>query len=183
MHRYRKNKKGSEINQVFNYIIALIVIGLIFMYGIKAVVYLLHVFPQVSELMLEKDVTRVIKQYSTEYGSETQPQVVGPTRVRYLCFTDYYSSSTSLVSCNSYEVNKLIQDSYSTSFDKRERKNVFMLDSKGLYSRGPFFAGNISLAPTSPKEGSCNYLCIAVENGYFHFKVTGLGDHVRVSEN
>ena len=62
-----KNKKAQTASQVFTYIIAIVVIGIIFVFGIRAINSLRDRGDKISEIRFQRELTSSIKTISNRY--------------------------------------------------------------------------------------------------------------------
>ena len=181
----KTSKKGMIVGQIFIYSLSLFIVSLILIYGYMVISDFIGSSSNVELLQFQKNIENYVKSYSTEYGSEGYKEISTPGNIITICFTDYYSMSSSLNSCSglttTYEV---IEDSYLTdglSMGARERKNIFLVDAKGEVTNS-YYLGNVSVVPQLGGPLSCNYLCIDSLQGKFHIRIKGKGVGVEIAD-
>lgn len=173
-------KKAMDPGQIFIYALSLFIVGFILIYGYMVISEFIGSSSDVEFLKFQKELEKVVKSYTTEFGSSSNVELSAPGSVISMCFTDYYSILTSMKGCNSStfsSFNPIIKDSYQSS--PREMKNVFLINPDDEVVKS-FFLGNISLVPNVASISECNYLCANFSSGNFKFKIKGKGIGVSI---
>lgn len=168
-------KKGQLTGQIFIFIIAIILFGLILLYGYKAVKEFGQTQEDVTLIEFRDQFSSKVKQVSANYGSVKKHEIILPSKYSEICFVEYIDDKNVLrkVADQMYEVNPLIADALEGGTDQ----NVFLV---------PFAQTEIVVPPLEiedgPGEGAEKaFLCIP-NTGRITIRLEGLGDKTRVSE-
>ena len=165
----KKNKKG-EASQVFVYIITIVIIGVIFIFGYNSIQELNKNSEKVSQVRLKTDIENAISSITPEYGSFKQASIKLPGSYSEVCFLKNFISG-------SYPENDFT--GYPLIFDAKDTgKNVFLLDGKKRIVDS-YTIGSIDFEEKAGKTPSLN--CFKGESGTVDIKFTGKGDHVLIS--
>lgn len=79
--------KRAQVSQVFTYIVAILIIGLLVVFGFKGIGWILNTQCANQRLVFEKDLLEFIDEYS-EYGSVHEENIKVPCNIREVCFVN-----------------------------------------------------------------------------------------------
>jgi len=157
-----KFSKAQIYGQVFIYILTIILISFILVYGYNAVQNFRKRAEQVSCLKFKNDLQNSIESISSDFGSVKRKDLqlcVGYTQA---CFVESFESPNIPIN-----TDPIIKDSILSGTGK----NVFLGDN---IAKESFYAGKISVEP--------DVLCIQAANGKISLKLEGKGNHVLLSQ-
>jgi hypothetical protein len=156
--------KAQISGQVFIYIIAAIVAGLILLVGTKVIMYIIEVTNVVNIDEFKADVQNTVAQISTEYGSVKKKDFRLSSKLNEACFVDSmneqneFNSDTKTANYNGYAI---IENSVSNDV----KKNVFLLQDKIV--KQDFYVDNL--------EVENHFLCVD-NTGLFTVWLKGQGN-------
>jgi len=159
----KKRKKAQIAEQVIIYILAVLIFGLIVIFGYREISNLMQKQQQIDLINFENNLKDTISQLSSSYGDvkdfNDEPLKV-PSGYNKLCFIelDKYESSE----LTSFP---LIQNSWQDNV----KVNVFLDDAK--YS---FYADNITIEPDNSK-------CFDITDGKLRIRLEGVGGSAKIS--
>jgi hypothetical protein len=165
-----RNKKGQIQSQVFVFILAMVVIGLMFFFGYKWFNTLMQSKDDVMMVSLRTTLKNYVS--SISYGDGVTKSFQIPGGYRELCFVDI-----SNLWDNPTET-KWINTDYPIMWDSANDKvqiNTFLVGKTTLPME---YVGNVTVI--DPDSGN-HYICRAATNGYVSFKFQGNGEYVTVS--
>jgi hypothetical protein len=167
--RCKKNKKAQVAGQIFIYIIAVVVIGLIIAYGYSAIKGFTKRGEEVEYITLQKSIENSVKAITSDYGSIKRPDFNVPGKYEMVCFVDknLYSETDELCRPDSELYQPLVCSAWKLGND-----NVFLVPD-GSES---FDVGKIVM------EGGKHFICFNVVGNRIKLQLTGLGDKVEVSK-
>ena len=154
--------KAQLYSQIFIYILTIILISFILVYGYNAVQNFKKRAEQVSCLKFKNDLTNAIESISSDFGSIKRKDLqlcAGYSRV---CFVESFESPNL-----PNDVDPIIKDSVLSSAGK----NVFLVEN---IAKESFYAGKISVEP--------DVLCIKAINNQVSLRLDGKGNHALVSQ-
>ena len=176
-------KKSQLYGQIFIYILTIVVISLILLYGYNAVRNFNDHAEQVSCLKFRNDLKNSIDGLIGDFGTVKRKDLEVCKGYAQVCFVETFRK----IDDRSYpkaenlngnildpaEFDPIIKDSISTSTDK----NVFLIAKN---SKDSFYAGNISVVPARilNPDVKADVLCLDVANSRISLKLEGKGDHV-----
>lgn len=158
-------RKSQIQGQVFVYILALLVMSFVLIYGYRAVTSMESKGNLAALVSFKIEIKRAVSSIRPNYGSVKIEEFVVPSEYREVCFID-------LDSPNSVQVDKYpIMHNYVDSIinNNAELKNVFLLPP-GTESD---YVGNITVEN--------DFLCFSVISSRIKVKFEGLGNLARVS--
>ncbi|MFT4304319.1 MAG: hypothetical protein ACMXYG_07165 [Candidatus Woesearchaeota archaeon] len=175
-----KSVKAMSGNEIFVYLLSLMIVAFIVIYGYMVISDFISGSSDVELLQFQKAIESYVESYSTEFGSVRFINLNAPGRIVNICFTDYYNINNPLQNCDGSvidtNIHPIISDSYKTM--PRERKNLFLLNSKGEVVNS-YFIGNVSVANATL---DCNYLCVRSFRGRFPLRIEGRGLGVTITD-
>jgi hypothetical protein len=164
---------------VFTYIAAILVIGLLVVFGYKAIDMMLSKQCDAKRVLFEKDLLDFIDQYS-DYGSVQEELMKAPCNAKEICFANaslcpndpnnpyyppisnsYYPAADSVITAS-------VEDCKANIFIKSEFTETLMNPTK--------FSGKIAL------EGE-PLQCFKVNNGQIRLVFTGLGSKIKIGQD
>lgn len=182
MKRDRGNSgKNAQVNEMFTYVLGIIIIGLILLFGIKYIVKLQQDIKTIDLVKFKTQVETVAGSYAYQYGSWVEQEFSVPNEVKYVCFFDLEKSGGSGSSkiCggsgspqdpNDIQKQPLLCDGWSAGKDSTQ--NVMTVP---FVTETPIHIGKIEV------DNTIGYKCFKVTAGKFIATITGLGDGVKIS--
>ena len=156
-------KKNSQLySQIFIYILTLILIAFILIYGYNAIQNFRGRADQVACLKLKNDMVNSIELISSEFGSIKRKDFQLCGNYKKVCFVETYENPNI-----PNDVDPIIKDSVLSNAGK----NVFLVED---IAKESFYVGKISVDP--------DVLCINAVNNRISLKLEGKGNHVSLSE-
>jgi len=173
-------RTGQIQGQVFIYILTIIVVGLLLLFGYRFFQGLLSQGCDVQEIQFKTDIENQLRQ-NIGYQSVTPIALDAPCGFSTVCFADSNSILTLAGSkipsafdfTNSPTQLAFVQDSLQSNV----KRNVFLLKPDGSLNTRSIFSENV-IANDSVR----NYTCMDAKNNKFNILLTGTGRAVNVSE-
>ncbi|MFC2135432.1 hypothetical protein ACFLTH_12535 [Bacteroidota bacterium] len=159
-------KKG-QIQQVFIYIITIIVVGLILLIGYRSIGGLMKKGCDVEMTSFKSSLESYISKYDS-YGDLHKESIKVPCSYREICFinTDAINNGENLDG----DIDLIIKDSVSAKI----QENVFLVKTDAVEPFGTFF-------PEIKVDNTARYVCMENMGGRFYIKFHGLGKQVNIS--
>jgi len=154
--------KGQLFGQIFVYIMAIIIVSALLLFGYKAIKTFTDKSEDVALLQLKKGLESTVKSISLDYGSVSVKKYSLPSGIKKVCFVHSFPEMPRL-SSTSYP---LIEDSVNSKVDK----NVFLLSDS--------VADSFSIGPIAASEP---LLCIDAVGIELTVRFEGKGNHAYVS--
>ncbi|MFH1770459.1 MAG: hypothetical protein ABH828_02780 [archaeon] len=156
------NKKG-QLQQVFIYLMTMIIVGLIVLIGYKAIGGLINKGCDVEISTFQKTLESYITKYSS-FGSVHKETLNVPCSYKQICFVD-----TDIIGTNPffYPDNTIIESSVKSNIEE----NIFLVSDKVTEPFG--FMNEIVV-----EEG---VICLNNTNGKFYIRFEGLGRRTAIS--
>ena len=164
-------KKAQIQAQIFVYVLAMIVIALVLLYGYSSLTTMKDRAKQVDILSLQNDVIKSIEKVSNDYGTVRAPKFNIPTDYTEICFIDIDKSPAAELQSN----HPLVYEAWSEV--SGASANVFLITDLVEES---FLVGDSDNSIISIEEP--NYLCIEVTNRQVKVRLEGIGGKARLSE-
>jgi hypothetical protein len=156
--------KGQIQSQIFVYILSIVIISLVLIYGYNAIKGFKERQEQITLVEFENDIRLLINQASPKYDSIEKGDIAMPSEFSSICFVDTESLGTD-ENCELQGTSAtVVSDAISSS-----TANIFLIPDG---SRN-FKIGNLEV------EGGC--ICIPKTGSNAVFRVQGLGNGVRIS--
>jgi hypothetical protein len=164
-------RKGQLVGQIFIYILSVVIIAAILIYGYTAVSEFRERSSTVAEVKLQSDITNAIARLSSDYGSVQRKELYMGEHLK-ICFVDTYES----VNPDNFPstVNPLIKDNVRS----KTGDNVFLLRTTLEKS---FNAGTIGVDYPAPGAQDTNIFCLNATANRVTVRLEGKGDQVLVS--
>jgi hypothetical protein len=116
--------KGEVSSQVFTYILAAVIVGLILIVGYKGISTIMGVTSQAPIDDFKSDFTAEVEKMSRDYGSVKKYELPGlPTKIEEVCFIDSMNENNEFDILPSIADNAFIE----LSIEDNSQKNVFLL--------------------------------------------------------
>lgn len=154
------------IGQVFIYVLTIILIGFILVYGYNAITTFGEKSEQVSFIKLKSDLSNIVEIITPDYGSVKIRSFDVPGGYNKVCFIKNFPSFPSL-SGTSYPI---IEDSVNSGV----KKNMFLIKEGAEES---FFIGDIEVVSEDNE-----ILCVEVVSNMITVKFEGKGDHALLAK-
>ncbi len=159
-----KNKRAQIQSQIFVYVLAIVIMGLVLLYGYKSIATMQDKAEQIDLLSFKKDIENEIVKMSTDYGSVRTPTIHVPANSKEVCFLDLTKSPVKLnhplvyeawedKSANVFLIDKLAKEVY---LIQQQQNYLIQIDSPG-------------------------YLCIPVINNKIQIRLEGIGGKAELS--
>ena len=169
-HKFLRNLKSQMIGQIFIYVLAVILIGFILIYGYNAITTFREKSEQVFFVKLKNDLSNMVEIISPDYGSVKirNFEVSGYNKV---CFVKNFPDFPPTLSGTGYPI---MEDSVN---DKVER-NVFLIKDGTIEA---LLIGDITV--DKDNDGiEDDIICIRVVSNRIEIKFEGKGDHALLSK-
>ena len=155
-------KKSQVHGQIFVYILTVVLVSFILVYGYNAIKNLKNRAEQISCLKLKNDLQISVESILSEFGSIKIKEIDICGGYKKICFVETFE--TPFLTSN---VDPLIRDSVSSNAGK----NVFLVDK---IAKESFYIGRISVDP--------DVLCISEASNKVRLKLEGRGNHAILSK-
>lgn len=142
----RGNKKAQISGQVFVYVLAAVVIGLLLFIGVKAITSIATMGSRVNLDSLKSDFQSNVETISRQYGSVKKIELNIPNAFDEICFVDAMEDDGEFKFATSVIANDIIRG----SVESGTKDNVFLM-KKGVWD-DKFIAYNLDV--------QTDYLCI-----------------------
>lgn len=161
------NRKSQIQTQVFVYILSMIVISLILLYGYNAIKGFREKQEQITGIELENQLKALINSASPKYGSIEKGDLAMPSEYNMICFVDNTKMGYDNNDCGLQEPSAaIVKDAIQFS-----TANIFLIPDGSKN----FKIGNIKV------DDSSGCICITKTGSNAVFRVEGLGSGVRIS--
>lgn len=159
-------KNGQAIGQVFIYVITIVLVSFLLLYGYRAITTFKDKADQISFLQFRNDLQNTIEVLTTDFGSVKVKDFSIPGNINTVCFVQSFPEIPDDISNLEIDKYPIIKDSVKDQVNK----NVFLI-SKNIEES--FYTGKISL--------SDDFFCFPVVRGKINLKMEGKGNHVFIS--
>lgn len=154
--------KAQLYSQIFIYVLTIILISFILVYGYNAVQNFKKRAEQVSCLKFKNDLVNSIESISSDFGSIKRKDLQLCASYSKVCFVETFVSPNL-----PYDIDPIIKDSILSGTGR----NVFLVED---IAKESFYSGKISVEP--------DVLCIRVVNNKISLKLEGKGNHALLSQ-
>ncbi len=165
---FKKSKKGEIPTQLFIYVMALIIAGLILVFGFSAIKGFMDKGKEIESITMQKTLEREIKLMETRYGSVKLLPLDVPANIQEICFTDPSASPNNQNLKNNYAI--IAKKLESETSESRIKDNVFMFPGGKSWN-----AGKIMI--DTPDQ----FQCFNSRSGKITLKLEGAGNKVKIS--
>ncbi len=171
------NKKSQNASQMFVYIIAIIIVGVILFFGYNAISDFIGRTDQITLVDFQNKMQSSIKSITNQYGSFKRKEFVLSGEYLEVCFVRNYETSEvelEFVPAN-FADHPIILDNidFTDPISPIPLKNVFLIKQKGTEPLDEI--GKIKFA------GNSMLKCFDVVDGRLTINIEGKGDHVVIS--
>ena len=170
--------KTSQIQgQIFIYILTIVLVSFILVYGYNAIKNIQNNAQQVSCLKFRNDLQSAIEIVSNDFGRVKKEDIEICQPYKRVCFVETYDFKN-VVKSNprNSDPSATLDEILKHNIKSETGKNVFLVDK---VSKESFYAGNISI---NPGPTTFDVLCINAINNRISLKLEGKGNHVLLSE-
>jgi len=163
------SRRGEIAGQIFIYILALVIVSLIVIYGYKAVRDLHSKSGRVALIEFTTDIQNTLERMSTDYGSVMKKTMAVPSGFDAVCFIDTAEGPGD----TQY---RLVDDSWRSG----AQANVFLVSKNTVE---PIFAGDKDTGASylSVDDEGEKFLCLESVNGRVEFAIRGMGNKAEVT--
>jgi hypothetical protein len=163
---FRKNRR-AQTQQVFIYILAILIVGATLLFGFKAIKGIIHQQCDVDQTTYITELKQMIEQ-NTNYLDSSRKTIKAPCEYNQLCFINTTLNNPDVLS--NYP-------SLKQEYSAGTGNNVFLVSSSG--TRALFGLDSIVIDGASPGSG---VLCLNSTGNLFYLKLDGIGKgKVRIS--
>lgn len=155
-------RKAQIYSQIFIYILTIVLVSFILVYGYNAVHNFKKRADQVSCLKFRNDLQNAVESISSDFGSVRRKDLQLCGQYSKVCFVETFERPNIPNS-----IDPIIQDSILSNTGR----NVFLLEE---IAKESFYAGKISVEP--------DVLCIKAVNNKISIRLEGRGNHVLLSQ-
>lgn len=155
-------KRAQIQSQVFVYILALLIMSFILIYGYNSLTRIRETGDLALTINFKSDIKRAISSISSDYGSIKVEEISVPTGYREVCFVNL---SNNAVPDDYGIIQNYVEDVITNNAEPR---NVFLYP-EGIES---VYVGEI--------EVEDDFLCVDVSYGKIKIKLEGLGNRAKV---
>ncbi|MFC1723969.1 hypothetical protein ACFL0V_07575 [Nanoarchaeota archaeon] len=173
-------KKAQVAGQIFIYIIAIVVVGLIIVYGYSAIKGFSQKGEQVEYINLKTGMENAFKSIVSDYGSIKRPDIDIPGKYKMVCFVDINRkvAAETFSLCSKEGPDDPIYEPVVCSSWQIGTDNVYLVpDGSESWNVGPIIFKN----DHKPYAGE-GFMCFDVKNNKIKMQLKSLGDKVEVSE-
>jgi len=163
------NTKAQNVGQIFVYLTALVVVGVIILVGYRAITGLQDNADDVTIVKFQTDMKGSIKSLSNQYGTLRTKKFKLSDEYSEVCFLDNYAFDTAVLMDDVLEDYPLIYDTLDAGVPT---SNAFLMNKQARMVQDYSF-GELSV--------SGNFACFPVKRGVLEIKIEGKGDHVVLS--
>ena len=167
--------KTSQIHgQIFIYILTLVLVSFILVYGYNAIKNVQTNAHKISCLKFWNDLRNAVEIVSSDFGRIKKEDIEVCVPYKKVCFLETYDFKNVVKSNprSNVPIDQIMKD----NIKSETGKNVFLVDQ---VSKEWFYAGNISI---NPQSTTVDVMCLNAINGRISLKLEGKGDHVLLSQ-
>jgi len=155
-----KNKKGMETSQVFVFVLSIVVVGLVLLFGTQAIMKMQVNMDEAKYIEFQKSFKNKISDMASDYGSVKKVEFKLPPKYKELCFVDLEKSVVDI----DYP---LMVDAWGSG-----TASVFLIDD---LVKNSFLEDKITVADPG-------YICFPRTSSGVTVRLEGVGKKVLVSE-
>ena len=167
-------KRAQLYGQIFVYILTIVVVGFILVYGYRAIAGIRDRADQVMIVQFEKDAKSIVQSIAGDFGSVVKKELSVDDKTNLVCFVETFENianrNSPQLDTESYEPTRPINPLIKESISSNSESNSFLLGD-GL--RGSFNICSISVEK--------DVLCVRPQNSKIILRVEGAGDHAKIS--
>jgi len=166
-----KSNAKAQISQVFTYIIIILVVGLIVVFGVRGIIKIMNANCEHQDVLFNKTLMSFIDEYS-DRGMVQEESIKAPCDAEEICFADseYCPRASSTLTLDAIPASEnLIRDAVGSC-----TANVFV---KGKFTIPIGFSKKISVNKGIPAD---SFQCISVKGGSVKLVFSGLGRQTQI---
>jgi len=156
-------KAQFAVGQIFIYILAIIIAGLIILYGYQAIAGFRTKAEEIALINFKTSIENDIESIATSYGSVRVQTYDLPSSAREVCFVDERVFGESNITDGNYSL-------IDNSVEAGAKQNIFLIPMAEI----PIYAENMEVNDT--------YFCINSTRGKVTIRLEGLGNRTKLSE-
>ncbi len=132
MRRIIQQKKGFDSTQMLIYVVSIVVLGFVLLFGFRAITTFDSSQQDVIKAQFQTEFSSLVERVSTDHGRVDFFTVRLPSQYREICFVDVNEDSPS--SCPTENLTQTICDDWKDFYenDDLEKQNVFFIDTNGF---------------------------------------------------
>jgi hypothetical protein len=166
----RSKKKAQNVGQIFVYILAIVIVGIILLFGYNAIRDMTKRMNDIGIVDFQKSLESDIKTTTSQYGTLLTKEYQLSNDYKEVCFVrNYFTSNTDSLEITQLDNHPLIKD----SVESNTAKNTFLIQNNGQLAES-FQMGTISL-------GDVDFKCFNVKNSRLTIRMEGKGNHIVIS--
>ena len=173
-----KNKK-AQTSEIFFFILAIVIIGLLLLFGVKYIMELGSKVNQIEVVQFKTDLEGYADEYRPVYGKWKKLTLSVPVGILKVCFVQHETFGAASIY---HQTEGLCQKDH-------EDYNLFMCNawqddtSRNVYT-DPFDELEVGIDLVAIEVGTAdqNYLCIDTTDHVLQIKMTGFGDRALIEE-
>lgn len=172
-------KRAQIAGQIFVYIIAIVVVGLIIVYGYSAIKGFTEKGEQVEYITLKTNMENAFKSIVSDYGSIKRPDLDVPGKYEMVCFvqTERKAAADTTDLCRKDGPDDELYEPVVCSSWKIGTDNLYLVpDGSESWDVGPITIKN----DDKPYAGQ-PFICFEVNNNKINMQLKSLGDKVEIS--
>lgn len=176
-------KKAQVSSQLFMYILAIVIIGLLLVFGVKYIGMLVEKVDTINVVQFKTDLETNIEKIRPNYGTWRILEFDVPAEVSEVCFFEYGilpARPQDTPICRQSDVDEYdyiicnAWKDYESANPDGENPNVFVKPSSVIDT--DIIIGRLEI------DASNHYLCVQAVGGMIKLKATGLGDGTKIEE-
>lgn len=168
-----KDKKGVMIaSQVFIYIMGMIVIIMVMVYGFKVIAGMRENSESIALINFQNSLSSTVTKLAIEYGSVTNKEFVVPPKYDRVCIIDQDETHPSSIPAYMHPI-------IYNFWQGDTPDNFFLINNDGVE---PVFVGDQDSGDDMFRIEGDHWLCPAVVNGRIMLKITSEGNQVLLED-
>jgi hypothetical protein len=170
MHAQSKkmNKKAQNVGQLFIYMLAIVIVAVVLIFGYRAITQLNQNTEKVSLMQFQKNLNTKIKSTSSQYGTIKNEEIQISNKYKEICFVTNYK----ITNYGSLPIDFTGYPAVEDSVESNTGKNVFIIDYDNQMEEG-FTIGKVVI--------NNHFKCFQISNSVLQLMIEGKGDHVVIS--
>lgn len=167
------NKKSQIYGHIFIYILTIIIVAFILIYGYTAIQNFKDRTEQVANIKFNNDMNNAVKGLIGDYGSVIKKEIEVGDETKLVCFAESFENfdRQNPQAINSEGLAIALDPIIKDSIVSNAEKNVFLLEK---YVKKLFYVGKVSV--------DSDVMCIQPFNNKLILRMESLGDHVHISK-
>jgi len=176
-------RTGQIMGQVVAMVAAIIIFGLVLLYGYKAIKNIEHTRQQVEIIEFSESLKSAVKRIALDFGSVKRTDLKVPSQYQEVCFADLDILRNRGRLDELRKKSALIANIVESNSDPKTGQNVFTIP----LSETPIKVEAIEVNGTRPcpnggKDKGSGFICIPTPSGRLSLRLEGLGDKTWVCE-